>query len=312
MPFPPLRSRTTTALLALLSAFAGCETFRHDPPATTAVRGVDPAPAPAPVVSLAPPGKYHTRRDFYGVYHDFELDKSDALFTELDPLPEQVFGELKLPPSTAPVEVFLFDTQERYERFMQKKWPEFPRRRAYFLSQPRPGGPDQLKIYTWMGDHIATDLRHELTHALLHGVLKDVPIWLDEGLAGYFELPPEQQGVNPQHLDTLLHTAFRPDLARLEKLKQVGEMQKPEYREAWAWVYLMLRSGPGAKKVLHQYLQALRTDPNPGPLLPRLCEVVPDPEQALVDHLATVEIPKVRPRPSAAEPKPNPPSEPRP
>jgi hypothetical protein len=141
-----------------------------------------------------------------------------------------------------------------------------------------------LKIYTWMGDHIATDLRHELTHALLRGALKDVPIWLDEGLAGYFELTPGQQGVNPQHLDTLLHTPFRPDLARLEKLKQVSE--------AWAWVHLMLRSGPGAKRVLHQYLQALRADPNPGPLLPRLREVVPDPEQALVDHLATIEMPR--------------------
>jgi hypothetical protein len=296
MPFSPLRSRATFAVAALLGAFAGCETVRHEPPAPPAARGVDVAPAPVPV-AVAAPGKYHVRRDFYVVYHDFPLDRNDPLFTELDSLPEQVFGELKLPPGTAVVQVFLFDTQEHYERYMQKKWPDLPKRRAYFLSQPRAGGADELKIYTWMGDHITTDLRHELTHALLRSVLKEVPIWLDEGLAGYFELAPAQQGVNPQHLETLLRTPFRPDLARLEKLKQVGEMQKPEYREAWAWVNLMLRSGPGAKKVLHQYLQALRTDPNPGPLLPRLRAVVPDPEQALVDHLATVEVPQPRPGP---------------
>src|SRR5271170_4877695 len=100
MPLSPLRARTRFALAALLSAFAGCETFRHDPPAPpapppapTAARGVEAAPAPAP-------SKYHTRHDYYVVYHDFELDKNDTLFAELDPLPEQVFGELKLPPST--------------------------------------------------------------------------------------------------------------------------------------------------------------------------------------------------------------------
>jgi hypothetical protein len=87
----------------------------------------------------------------------------------------------------------------------------------------------------------------------------------------------------------------------LEKFTQVAQMEKPEYREAWAWVYLMLRSGPKAKKVLHDYLQVLRTDTNPGPLLPKLREAVPDPEQALVDHLAKTEMPKARSR--AAGPK---------
>jgi hypothetical protein len=303
MPFSPLRCRATFAVAALLCAFAGCETVRHEPPVPQAVRGVEAAPAPAPVAPVAPPGLQHTRRDYYVVYHDFDLAKNDPLFAELDSLPEQVFGELKLPPGQAVVQVFLFDTQENYERYMQRKWPGLPRRRAYFLSQARPGGADELKIYTWMGDHIMTDLRHELTHALLRSVLKDVPIWLDEGLAGYFELPPEQQGVNPQHLETLLHTPFVPNLARLETLKEVGQMGKPEYREAWAWVHLMLRSGPGARKVLHQYLQALRSDPNPGPLLPRLRTVVPEPEQALVDHLATVEVPRPRQRIGAAEPR---------
>ena len=48
---------------------------------------------------------------------------------------------------------------------------------------------------------------------------------------------------------------FQPDLGRLEKLGQVAQMEKPEYREAWAWVHLMLRSTPEAKKVLLDYLQ---------------------------------------------------------
>ncbi|WP_193376996.1 hypothetical protein [Frigoriglobus tundricola] len=306
MPFSPLRSRSRlvlAALAVLFGAAAGCETLRSapapPPPRETDVGAASPpapVPAPAPAVaSVAPPGKHATRHDYYVLYHDFELDKTDLLFAELDALPEQVFGELKLPAGNTVVQVFIFDTQERYERYMSKNYPNLPKRRAYFLAGTRPG-IDDLKIYTWMGDHIVTDLRHELTHALLRSVLKEVPLWLDEGLAGYFELPPQQEGVNPQHLDALLRSPFQPNLAKLETFTQVAQMEKPQYREAWAWVHLMLRSGPGAKKVLHQYLQALRTDPNPGPLLPKLREAVPDPEQALVDHLATVEVPKARPR----------------
>jgi hypothetical protein len=264
MPLSPLRCRsrlTPAALVALLGAAAGCESVRPDPPAPIQARAVEAAPPP--VVPVSSPGKHATRRDYYVLYHDFELDKNDPLFAELDALPEQVFGELKLPPSTAVVQVFLFDTQERYERYLRKNYPNLPTRRAYFLAEPRPGGTDELKIFTWMGDHLCTDLRHELTHALLRSVLKEVPLWLDEGLAGYFELPPSQEGVNPQHLDTLRRSAFQPDLARLEKFTHVAQMEKPEYREAWAWVHLMLRSGPARRRCCTSTCRRCAPTPTP-------------------------------------------------
>src|SRR5687768_17159881 len=118
MPLSPRsRSRLISAAgAALFGAFAGCETVPPDGPAQAQPRSAEAAP-PAPVVAPATsPGKHATRRDYYVLYHDFELEKNDPLFAELDALPEQVFGELKLPPSNAIVQVFLFDTQERYER----------------------------------------------------------------------------------------------------------------------------------------------------------------------------------------------------
>lgn len=306
MPSSPSPTRTgirLAAWLALaggLAAPAGCETTRParvgdavDPAAGDMIpRGADPAAPPVP--AAAAPGKHATRRGQYVFYHDFDLDPSDPLLAELEALPDQVFGELGLPPTTGVVQVFLFDTQPRYERYMRVNFPKLPTRRAYFIALPQPGGSDDLKVYTWMGDHLRTDLRHELTHALLHGVLKNVPIWLDEGLAGFFELPPEQDGVNPQHLELLRRGPFQPNLDRLEKLTEVDEMQKPEYREAWAWVHLMLRGGPAGRQVLRDYLQALRTRGKPGPLLPRLKDVMPDPEQALADHLGRVPMPRLR------------------
>ncbi len=237
-----------------------------------------------------PPGKFHTRRGYYVFYHDFELDPNDPLFQELESLPDEVLGELRLPPANAVVQVFLFDTQDHYDKFMRAHYKSLPSRRAYFLQGV--DGKEDLRIFTYMGVHLSTDLRHEMTHALLHSVLKDVPLWLDEGLAGYFELPPVNEGVNPQHVEVLRRGAFQPDLARLEKLWDVKQMGKPEYREAWAWVHLMLRDEPAARKVLQDYLQALRTTSNPGPLMPRLREVIADPEPYLLDHIEKIELPK--------------------
>ncbi|MBY0515016.1 MAG: DUF1570 domain-containing protein, partial [Gemmataceae bacterium] len=284
------------ALAALFGALAGCEMLRPDAPAPVARPTADIAPAPT-VVSTASPGKHATRRGCCVFYHDFEIDSGEPLFAELEALPDEVFGELGLPPGTGIIQVFLFDTQDRYERYMRGRYRHLPTRRAYFIAEPRVGGgADDLKVFTWMGDHLRTDLRHELTHALLHSVLKDVPLWLDEGLAGFFELPPANDGVNLQHLDVLRRGPFQPDLGRLERLDQVRQMEKPEYREAWAWVHLMLRGRPEARAVLCDYLQSLRANPTPGPLLPKLREVMPDPEQALADHLGRIEPPRPRPR----------------
>ena len=173
---------------------------------------------------------------------------------------------------------------------MQARYPDLPRRRAFFVAQPRSiGGVEDLLVYTFWGEHIRQDLRHELTHALLHSVIRDVPLWLDEGLAEYFELPPEWKGVNRAHVRALRQSEVPPDLARLEQLSQVKQMRPGEYREAWAWVYLMLRGSAPAKEVLLAYLQQLRTNPAPGPLQPRLAAVLPSLEEALATQLARLE-----------------------
>ena len=44
--------------------------------------------------------------------------------------------ELLLPPSTEEVRVYLFETEERYKRYMQSKYPELPSRRAFFIANP--------------------------------------------------------------------------------------------------------------------------------------------------------------------------------
>jgi hypothetical protein len=241
---------------------------------------------------LAAPGKRSFRVGQFVFLSDFEVNRDQPLFRELADLREQVYKELELPSSSTLIQVHLFQDRERYERFMQAKYPELPKRRAFFVAQAHTvGGTADLIVYTFWGERVRQDLRHELTHALLHCILKAVPLWLDEGLAEYFELPPHLQGINQQHLEQVRSTSlpFKPDLAQLEQLVEIEQMTPVEYREAWAWVHLMLRDRPEAKAVLTDYLQQLRLNPSPGPLQPRLAAVYPDLADALTRHLAKLE-----------------------
>jgi hypothetical protein len=237
------------------------------------------------------PGKYDFRIAPYVFLSDFPIKHDQPLFKELAQLRDQVQKELLLPPGDAVVQVYLFETKERYEAFMQEKYPELPRRRAFFVAQPRSiGGTEDLLVYTCWGDRIRQDLRHELTHGLLHSVIKEVPLWLDEGLAEFFELPPGQQGINPAHVRMLRRDlergAYKLGLSRLEGLDKVAQMNPGEYREAWAWVHLMLRTRPEARTVLLNYLQQLRLNRHPGALEPKLALVYPNLEDSLLAHVA--------------------------
>ena len=285
MTFRSRRPAGLALALVLSAVLVGCNSLQLWPSADHAER--------ESVAGL--PSKHSVPVSQFVFISDFEIQRNLPLFRELSQLREQVYHELKLPPSSTKVLVYLFEDQDRYQRFMKAKYPELPTRRAFFLAQPRRlGGNEDLLVYTYWGNRlngssINQDLRHELTHAILHSVLKDVPLWLDEGLAEFFELPPRWNGINPAHVENLHKTAMPPDLARLEGLRDVHQMTPVEYREAWAWVHLMLRGSPEGHTALLAYLKELRTNAQPGPLRPRLATVLRSPETALERHLGTLD-----------------------
>jgi hypothetical protein len=291
--------RLASLALALLPLAVGCHAlgFLRPRDRDRAAEKVD-RPGVAKAASPALPGKHSFRVAPYVFLSDAEIDRNQPLFKELAQLRDQVYKELLLPPGTAVVQVYLFETKERYDRFMKERYPDLPSRRAFFVAQPRAiGGAEDLLVYTYTSGRIRQDLRHELTHALLHSVVKDVPLWLDEGLAEYFELPPGAAGVNFQHVDHLRQGGgpFRPDLARLEGLTEVRQMTPAEYREAWAWVHWMLRGSPESRRVLIGYLHELRNSPEAGRLRPRLLAVLPNADDVVVAHVASLDAAQQRP-----------------
>ncbi len=137
---------------------------------------------------ITPPAKHSVRSERLLVQSDFQLPKDHALITDLIRLRGQVSESLQLPEQQKEVVVYLFTSELEYTQFLDATYPGLPKRRAYFVGTPR-----ELAVYTYWGKRIQEDLRHEYTHGLLHACLKEVPLWLDEGLAEYFEI----SGPNP-------------------------------------------------------------------------------------------------------------------
>ncbi len=163
-----------------------------------------------------------------------------------------------------PIEIYVLDDRAAFLHLLRYYFPELPPRRAFFLAR----GPERM-VYTYNGPMLEEDLRHEAAHALLRGRFGEVPLWLDEGLAEYFEVGPGDPRDRRNRLDRLaadLKTGWSPNLERLESLADVHQMSPRDYREAWAWVDLLL-DGPSPKPTtLVDFLDRRRGAVEPEPL----------------------------------------------
>src|SRR2546426_172045 len=105
-------------LVCLFSA--GCQSLRGlHPPVPFGEQPAEPA---------------NTIRANQFVFHtDLDLKKEQELLQELGELPEQVFKELHLPPSTTLIHVYLFKDADRYHDYLNYRYQEqkLPDRRAF-------------------------------------------------------------------------------------------------------------------------------------------------------------------------------------
>jgi hypothetical protein len=198
---------------------------------------------------------------------------------------EQTLG-LRIDPGGSPIEIYILDDRKTFNHFMTYYYPELPPRRAFFFAQ----GPRRV-VYAFRGERLDVDLRHEATHALLNAAIVEMPLWLDEGLAEYFEVPESAGGRNAEHLAKLpgdVADGWRPDLARLERLDDVRRMSPRDYREAWAWVHYLLHGDPEGRAALAGYLAELRAGAAPSSLAARLAGLRGGAADRMVAHLEDV------------------------
>ena len=213
---------------------------------------------------------------------DFPLTPYEDLFGELADLQQELTRTLGVAPAREPVEVYLFRDRATHQAFMQQWYPRIPYRRALFVKSGSRG-----RVFAYEHEELDVDVRHESTHALLHASLPMVPLWLDEGLAEYFELPQADRAFHHPHLSTLrwnLRLGILPSLATLEQREDLSEMGGLEYRFSWAWVHFMLHGPTPAHRALVQFLRDISLRRPPGLLSERLTHSLSEADRQLVQH----------------------------
>ncbi len=234
------------------------------------------------------PGKQQTIREQLVVHSDFHLPKDHRLLAELAARRNDISNLLDIPTSDEPINVYLFEDEERYREYMLKRHPKFPNRRAFFVKNDT-----SLSVFAYWGPRVGEDLRHEVTHGYLHSVVPNVPLWLDEGIAEYFEVRRGSGGVNGPHiyhLSTALRQGnWKPDLGRLESLKSPADLTQTDYAESWLWVHFLVSSDPQTRGIIQRYLAELRADGMADPMVPEVAREIPGAAAQLVSHLKSLE-----------------------
>jgi hypothetical protein len=268
--------RFSLLLLLLAPALVGCPATRWFAPASARRRAVE-----------APAFREPVGAGQLVLHADFALPPGHRMIAELTAERQIICDRLGLPAGREPIHVHLFAEEQAYRDYVAREFPGFPQRRAIFVETDV-----RLSVYAHWSDHVAEDLRHEVAHGYLHSTVPNLPLWLDEGLAEYFEVGRGRQGVNQPHVDFLVGQlavgGWQPNLARLEQLASAGDLTQMDYAESWLWVHFLLESPDAPPGLLTDHLAALGQDQPPTPLRVKLSSGVITHDAALVGHLRSL------------------------
>lgn len=193
-------------------------------------------------------------------FAEFSLDVN-SVNSQLQSVRSEFETRLQLNSTEPDVQVIVFASQQNYRNYLREKLPEAVSRRAIFYQN---GSLNQ--IYTFRHQDLVTDLRHEYTHALLHAALPFVPLWIDEGVAEFFEeqKPVRDRSSRLKSVKWKSRTGWKPSIRDLERIPAAASMTSDDYRDSWAWIHYLLNN-PSYRKHLTSYLQAISAGEAPGP-----------------------------------------------
>jgi hypothetical protein len=218
------------------------------------------------------------------IHADFELPADHPLIAELSQQKRRLADVTGLTFSAAklPIDVYLFRDRGSFDDFTSKSNVAFASGRAFFLKSD-----SMLNVYAVWGNRAAEDLRHEVTHGYLHSVAPSLPLWIDEGLAEYFEVGPGTGGLNwahVQHLaDAFQQQTWTPSLGRMETLHDPTKLTQTDYAEAWLWTHFLLSEDSTAALVRSQ-MQRYQNKTGVA-WTAKVHHLVHDPNQRLLEHL---------------------------
>ena len=148
-----------------------------------------------------------------------------------------------------------------YLQFLENTIPQSRQRKAIFY---RNG--DVYQVYAYRSRTLITDLRHEVTHAILHQHLPFLPLWIDEGLAEYLEEPEFSRSDSSRTKSARwkARIGWSPSLQALENIPNAESMDADDYRDSWAMTCMLLNESDTSLQALRDYLAVIHQGEAPG------------------------------------------------
>jgi len=226
-------------------------------------------------------------RERVGLFHlrseqPLDDETGQAVLREMAQVRIDVDRRLGLPYNSRPLEANLFASRESFAAYASQHVSRVQDRTAIYVKDHDAG-----RVILYQHPDFLTDLRHECTHAVLHNAIPWLPLWLDEGLAEYFEVPGGERRHGHPHLTQTrarLKTGWVPSLENLENMHALEKMSGDDYQESWAWTHFLLNGPVSVRQVYDQFIMELQSGRPVGQLSDRLRGIEPEFETALIQH----------------------------
>jgi hypothetical protein len=170
-----------------------------------------------------------------------------------------------------PFEVYLFAGEAGYRRYSAGILGTEPENTAGLYS------PVTRQLLIWNvpdREQMMQTIRHEGLHQFLDRMASDVPIWLNEGLAEYYETADFTKGSSRQ-IEVNLHHLV---VARRQPIRDMGAFlaqnrasfysnRERGYAHGWGFVHFLQNGGAGEREVFDRLITALRSGASSGEAL---------------------------------------------
>ena len=201
------------------------------------------------------------KRGSIEIYAEFDPGMQD-LWENVDNVARELKDLVAVEPTDKPIQIILFRDHGSYVRYLASSVPQSRQRRAIFYQNG-----DVYQVYAFRSRTMTTDLRHDVTHAILHQHLPFLPLWIDEGLAEYLEEPESfrSESSRTKSARWKARVGWSPSIQSLENIPNAESMNADEYRDSWAMTCLLLNESEASRQALRDYLAVIHKGEAPGP-----------------------------------------------
>lgn len=204
--------------------------------------------------------RYRKEMGDFVCWSNVDITQHKSEFESLFQIQEELTKRLQLPEIQEPIDLYIYEDQSVWQHFLKTEHPDQPYRDAFFIKKSTVfrGEKSRYRVYLYLSPKFGDDLRHEGTHAILNASLRrNLPTWLDEGLAEYYEKRSDRTQ-NESWLPLVQRRMKSREFKELKKLEKVtGVISEEHYGDSWAWVCFLLNGPRQVQAILPEYIADL-------------------------------------------------------